>query len=91
MRYERRAERAKVRAVKALISLAILVASPVLLIAGALIRRRYFRYIYRDEAPPVLDKQRGRVIAHYFVVTHPLLGWLCRSTETLARLIKRRG
>jgi hypothetical protein len=48
MRYE---ERAKITAVKTLIPLAILVASPVLLIAGAPIRRRYLRYVYRDEAP----------------------------------------
>jgi hypothetical protein len=82
MRYENRAERAKLRAVKALISLAILGASPVLLIAGAPIRRRYLRYIYRDEAPHILDKQRGQVSAHYFVVAHPLLAWLCWPTES---------
>ncbi|MEU1471710.1 hypothetical protein ABZ434_26255 [Streptomyces sp. NPDC005761] len=91
MRYETRAERAKLRTVKALISLTVLVASPVLLVAGAFIRRRYLRHIFRDEAPHVLDKQRGQVSAHYFVVTHPLLAWLCRPTETLARLIERRG
>ncbi|MEV7109469.1 hypothetical protein [Streptomyces anulatus] len=90
MRYEKRAERVKIRAVKALTPLAILVASPVLLIAGSPIRRCYFRYIYRDGAPLLLDKQRARVSAHYFVVTHPLLDWLCRPTEALARLIGRR-
>ncbi|MEI5035553.1 hypothetical protein RB201_31595 [Streptomyces sp. S1A(2023)] len=76
---------------EALISLVILVASPVLLIAGAPIRRRYLRYIYRDGAPLILDKQRGHVSAHYFVVTHPLLEWLCRPTEALGRLVGRRG
>ncbi|MGW7096215.1 hypothetical protein [Streptomyces sp. NPDC054874] len=91
MRYETRIGRAEIRAVKALIPLAILVASPVLLIAGAPIRRRYFRYIYRDGAPPILDKQRGHVNAHYFVVTQPLLDWLCRPTEALPRLVGRRG
>jgi hypothetical protein len=88
MRYE---ERAKLTAVKALIPLAILVASPVLLIAGAPIRRRYLRYVYRDEAPQLLDKERGWVSAHYFVVTDPLMRWLCWPTESLARLIERRG
>ncbi|MER8226407.1 hypothetical protein ABTZ58_39170 [Streptomyces sp. NPDC094143] len=88
MRYE---ERAKITAVKTLIPLAILVASPVLLIAGAPIRRRYLRYVYRDEAPQILDKKRGWVSAHYFVVTDPLLQWLCWPTESLARLIERRG
>ncbi|WP_331742241.1 hypothetical protein OG782_37395 (plasmid) [Streptomyces sp. NBC_00876] len=62
-----------------------------LLIAGALIRRRYLRYIYRDEAPYILDKERGQVSAHYFVVTHPLLEALCWPTEAFARLIERRG
>jgi hypothetical protein len=88
MRYE---ERAKFTAVKTLIPLAIVVASPVLLIAGAPIRRRYLRYVYRDEAPQILDKERGWVSVHYFVVTDPLLRWLCWPTESLARLIERRG
>ncbi|SCK55569.1 MULTISPECIES: hypothetical protein [unclassified Streptomyces] len=46
MRYE---EKAKLTAARALIPVAILVASPVLLIAGTPIRRRYLRYVYRDE------------------------------------------
>ena len=54
-------DRAKLTAVKALIPLAVLVLSPVLLTAGAPIRRRYLRYVYRDEAPQILDKKRGRV------------------------------
>ncbi|WP_406494802.1 hypothetical protein OG936_13410 [Streptomyces sp. NBC_00846] len=88
MRYE---ERAKLTAVRALIPLVILVASPALLMAGAPIRRRCLRYVYRDEAPQIIDKQRGRVSAHYFVVNHPFLEWLCWPTETLTRLIERRG
>ncbi|MDO0917278.1 hypothetical protein QQM39_42690 [Streptomyces sp. DT2A-34] len=88
MRYE---ERAKLTVVKVLVPLAVLVASPVLLIAGAPIRRRYLRYVYRDEATQILDKERGRVSAHYAVVTNPLLQWLCWPTESLARLIERRG
>ncbi|TQL18163.1 hypothetical protein FBY37_0047 [Streptomyces sp. SLBN-134] len=88
MRHE---ERAKLTVVKVLVQLAVLVASPVLLIAGAPIRRRYLRYVYRDEAPQILDKERGRVSAHYFVVTNPVLQWLCWPTESLARLIESRG
>ncbi|MFC7844743.1 hypothetical protein [Streptomyces sp. NPDC057382] len=88
MRYE---ERAKLTVVKVLVPLAVLVALPVLLIAGAPIRHRYLRYVYRDEATQILDKERGRVSAHYFVVTNPLLQWLCWPTESLARLIERRG
>lgn len=79
MRYEKRSERARIRAVQALIWSAVLVASPVLLIAGAPIRRRYFRHIYRDGAPPLLDKERGHVSAHYFVANHPLFAWLSRE------------
>ncbi|WP_329461170.1 hypothetical protein [Streptomyces sp. NBC_01431] len=88
MRYE---EKAKLMAVKGLIPPAILVASPALLIAGAPIRRRYLRYVCRDEAPQILDKERGWVSAHYFVISHPLLEWLCWPTETLARLVEHRG
>ncbi|MGC0208404.1 hypothetical protein [Streptomyces levis] len=88
MRYE---ERVKLTVVKVLVSLAVLAASPVLLIAGAPIRRRYFRYVYRDEAKQILDKERGWVNAHYFVVTEPLLQWLCWPTESLARLVERQG
>ncbi|QDY76506.1 hypothetical protein [Streptomyces qinzhouensis] len=91
MRYDTRARRAGLKGVKALIWPAIFVASPVLLIAGAPIRSRYLRYIYRDEAPQIVDKEHGRVSAHYFVVAHPLLEWLCRPTEALAHLIKRRS
>ncbi|MGW1901983.1 hypothetical protein ACWCQB_32295 [Streptomyces hirsutus] len=47
MRYE---EKAKLTTARALVPVAILVASPVLLIAGAPVRRRYLRYVYRDEA-----------------------------------------
>ncbi|MEV4049120.1 hypothetical protein [Streptomyces sp. NPDC049744] len=75
---------------KVLVQLAVLVASPVLLIAGAPIRRRYLRYVYRDEGPQILDKERGWVSADYFVVTDPLPQWLCWPTESLAPL-ERRG
>ncbi|WUW19397.1 hypothetical protein OG521_00805 [Streptomyces sp. NBC_01463] len=91
MRYGNRSERAKLRAVKALISLAILIVSPVLLISGAPINRCYRRYMYRDGAPHILDKQRGFVSAQYFVLTHPLFNWLCWPSEALTRLIGRPG
>jgi hypothetical protein len=86
MRYE---EKAKLITARALVPVAILVTSPVLLIAGAPIRRRYLRYVYRDEAPLILEKQ-GRISVHWLVVTSPLLEWLCWPTESLARLISRR-
>ncbi|MFD5631951.1 hypothetical protein [Streptomyces sp. NPDC127072] len=88
MRYE---EKAKLTAARALAPVAILVTSPVLLIAGAPIRRRYLRYVYRDDAPLILDKKQGRISVHWFVVTSPLLAWFCWPTESLARLISRRG
>ncbi|MGY3684937.1 hypothetical protein [Streptomyces sp. TE33382] len=88
MRYE---EKAKLTAARALVPMAILIASPVLLIAGTPIRRRYLRYVCRDEAPLILEKELGRISIHWFVVTSPLLDWLCWPTELLARLISRRG
>lgn len=87
MRYE---EKAKLTTARALVPMVILVTSPVLLIAGAPVRRRYLRYVYRDEAP-LLDKKQGRISVHWFVVTSPLLEWLCRPTESLARRFSRRG
>ncbi|MEU9703829.1 hypothetical protein [Streptomyces sp. NPDC047981] len=88
MRYE---EKAKLTAARTLIPVAILAISPVLLIAGAPVRRRYLRYVYREEAPAILDKGQGRISVHWFVVMSPLLAWLCWPTETLARFISRRG
>ncbi|MFE2274148.1 hypothetical protein ACFXB4_33605 [Streptomyces lavendulae] len=59
MRYE---EKAKLTAAGVLVPAAVLVASPVLLISGAPVRRRYLRYVYRDEAPAILDKEQGHTI-----------------------------
>ncbi|MFE6489186.1 hypothetical protein ACFVGN_40510 [Streptomyces sp. NPDC057757] len=87
----RNEEKAKLTAARALAPVAILVTSPVLLIAGAPIRRRYLRYVYRDDAPLILDKKQGRISVHWFVVTSPLFAWFCWPTESLARLISRRG
>ncbi|MFH9656683.1 hypothetical protein ACH4MN_37195 [Streptomyces anulatus] len=88
MRYE---EKAKIAIVRVLVPVAVFICSPVLLIAGAPIRHRYLRYIYRAEAPLILEKGRGRVSVHWFVVTSPLFAWLCRPTESLVRVISRRG
>ncbi|MFG2335001.1 hypothetical protein [Streptomyces yangpuensis] len=84
-------EKAKLTAARALVPVAILAISPVLLIAGAPVRRRYLRYVYRDEAPAILDKEQGRISVHWLVVTSPLLAWLCWPTEALAHLISSRG
>ncbi|WP_260867693.1 hypothetical protein [Streptomyces sp. SAJ15] len=97
MRYE---EKAKLTVVRALVPVAILISSPVLLIAEAPIRRRYLRYVYRDEAPQILDKKRGRVSVHYSVITSRLLEWSCglsvssRRTAragAVARVARRAG
>ncbi|MER6120770.1 hypothetical protein [Streptomyces sp. NPDC001743] len=88
MRYE---EKAKLIAARTLVPVAIVVAAPVLLVAGVSVRRRYLRYVCRDDAPLILEKEQGRISVHWFVVTSPLLRWLCRPTEALARLISRRG
>ncbi|MGW4913761.1 hypothetical protein [Streptomyces sp. NPDC004270] len=57
MRYE---ETAKLTTARALVPVAIFVTSPVLLIAGAPVRRRYLRYVYRDEAPLILEHAEVR-------------------------------
>jgi hypothetical protein len=88
MRYE---EKAKLTAARALVPVALLVASPVLLVAGTPIRHWYLRHICRDGASPIMEKEQGRLTVHWFVVTSPLLEWLCRPTEALGRLLARRG
>jgi len=88
MRYE---NRARLIAVRALVAAAVLVFSPVLLLAGAPLRRRYVRHVLRDDAPQLLDKERGLVGVPYFVITSRLLAWCCRPTEALARSLAGRG
>ncbi|MFE2729304.1 hypothetical protein [Kitasatospora sp. NPDC059327] len=82
-------EPARLIASRALIYVGILAASPVLLIAGAPIRRRYLRYVYRDDAPLIVDKENGWVSFHYYVVLNRLLYWLCWPTESLIGLARR--
>lgn len=60
-------------------------------LATGIAYNRYLRYIYRDGTPLILEKERGRVSVHWFVVTSPLFAWLCWPTEVLARLISRRS
>lgn len=83
--------RTKLTVVRSLVPVAILVSSPVLLLAGAPIRRRYLRYVYRDRAPPILDKKQGWVRVRYVVITSRLLEGLCWPTQSLARITARRG
>ncbi len=91
MRYASRAERVRIAGLNALLWAGALVASPVLLIAGRPIRRRYLRHLYRDSAPPLIDKRQGWVSAHWFVVTHPLLRLLCLPSDVVARRVLGRG
>ncbi len=81
----------KLTVVRALVPVTMLIFSPMLLIAGTPIRRRYLRYVYRHGPRRILDKERGWVSVHYFVITSRLLEWFCQPTEMLARLASRRG
>ncbi|MCX4967235.1 hypothetical protein OHA98_21175 [Streptomyces sp. NBC_00654] len=60
MRYE---EKGKLTAARVFIPVAILVASPVLRIAGAPIRRRCLHYVYRDEAPLILEMSKAAAVS----------------------------
>ncbi|MER5641302.1 hypothetical protein ABT095_30700 [Kitasatospora sp. NPDC002227] len=82
-------ETAKRAATRVLVYTGIIIASPVLLLAGAPIRTRYLQHIYREDAPPVVDKPNGEVSVHYYVVTNPLLYRLCRPSETVIYLARR--
>ncbi|MGW8360047.1 hypothetical protein ACWGK1_05700 [Streptomyces wedmorensis] len=75
----------KLSLTRALVPVAIIAAAPVLLVAGAPIRRRYLRHVYREDAPAVVDKAGGRVSVHYFVLSSRLLQWLCAPSEALTR------
>ncbi|WP_031057431.1 MULTISPECIES: hypothetical protein [unclassified Streptomyces] len=91
MRYATRAERVRIAGLRVLLWAGALVASPVLLMVGRPIRRRYLRHLYRDGAPPLIDKRQGWVSAHWFVVTHPLLRLLCLPSDVVARRVLGRG
>lgn len=75
----------KITLIRFAVTLAIVIASPLLLVAGAPIRRRWLRHACREEAPALIDKARGRVSVHYFVVNNQLGRWLCAPTEALVR------
>ncbi|MEU4878747.1 hypothetical protein [Streptomyces sp. NPDC021608] len=72
MRYE---EKAKLTAARALVPAAILLTSP---------SRRYLRYVYRDEAPAIQDKEQGRISVHRFVVMSPT-SWMALPAHRGAR------
>ncbi|WP_030705266.1 MULTISPECIES: hypothetical protein [unclassified Streptomyces] len=91
MRYATRAERGRIAGLRVLLWAGALVASPVLLVVGRPIRRRYLRHLCRDGAPPLIDKRQGWVSAHWFVVTHPLLRLLCLPPDVVARRVLGRG
>ncbi|MEW1685405.1 hypothetical protein [Streptomyces sp. NPDC093594] len=80
---------AKVTAVRAGVALAALVTSPVLLLAGAQVRGHYVRWLYRDGAPPPVDKENGRVGVHYLVLTSTVVRWLCVPSQALAARFRR--
>ncbi|MEE1822429.1 hypothetical protein PUR61_09520 [Streptomyces sp. BE20] len=82
-------ETAKRAATRLMVYAGIIIASPLLLVAGAPIRTRYLQYIYRDDAPPVVDKPNGVVSVHYYVVMNPLLYRLCWPTQTVIYLARR--
>ncbi|MGW6564992.1 hypothetical protein [Streptomyces sp. NPDC054975] len=81
-------ETLKVTLARVFTLISIIIASPVLLVAGAPIRRRYLRHIYREEAPDILDKANGKVSIHYLTLNSQLLHWLCLPSEALARLTR---
>ncbi|MFD2691981.1 hypothetical protein ACFS5L_45235 [Streptomyces phyllanthi] len=82
-------ETAKVMAVRAGAALAAIVASPVLLVAGAYLRNRYMRWIYRDGAPAPIDKEHGQVSIHYLAVTSTIVNWLCTPSQALVSRLRR--
>jgi hypothetical protein len=82
-------ETAKVTATRAGVALAAVIASPVLLVAGAHLRSRYVRWIFRDGAPAPVDKEHGQVSVHYLAVTSTIVEWLCAPSQSLASRVRR--
>ncbi|MEV1069610.1 hypothetical protein [Streptomyces sp. NPDC050263] len=74
---------AGIQAVRLGATLGAVLAAPVLLVAGAPLRHRYLRHVYRDGGPGLLDKERGWVSVGYFVVNNAVVRALCRPSEQL--------
>lgn len=82
-------ETAKITATRFGVAVAAVVASPVLLVAGAPLRSRYLRRIHREGAPALVDKEHGYVSVHYLVVTSAIVDRLCRPSQVLAARVGR--
>ncbi|MFE6868671.1 hypothetical protein ACFVFS_19185 [Kitasatospora sp. NPDC057692] len=88
MRYD---ETAKLITARLLVHAGLVIASPVLLIAGAPIRARYLRHVFRDDAPPIIDKPNRTVTVHHYLATNRLQYWLCRPSQSVVDLRHRRS
>ncbi|MDX3520537.1 hypothetical protein [Streptomyces scabiei] len=81
-------ETAQVTAVRFGVALAAVIASPVLLVAGAHLRSRYLRWIHRDGARAPVDKEHGQVSVHYIAVTSTIVQWLCAPSQALTSRVR---
>lgn len=71
----------QIHAVRFGVTVGALIAAPVLLLMGGLLRRRYLLHSYREHGPGLLSKEDGWVSASYFVVTNAVVRWLCWPSE----------
>ncbi|MET8438099.1 hypothetical protein ABZV61_36240 [Streptomyces sp900116325] len=59
----------EIQAVRLAVTVGAIVVAPVLLVAGAPLRRRMLRRYYREDGPGLVSKEDGWVSPGYFVVT----------------------
>ncbi|MEE4488695.1 hypothetical protein [Streptomyces sp. BE230] len=77
----------RIQAVRIAVTIGAVVAAPVLLFAGASLRRRMLSRYYRKGGPGLVSKEDGWVSAGYFLVTNAVVRALCRPSEyALGRL-----
>ncbi|MEU6703209.1 hypothetical protein [Streptomyces wuyuanensis] len=82
MRVEKSAQSLAIRLGVTTLALAT---SPVLLLFGGPLRRRYLLHVRRNDSRALLCKEEGWVRPAYFVVTNSALRLICWPTEQLLR------
>jgi hypothetical protein len=82
-------ETAKLTAARAGVALAAVIASPVLIVAGAHLRSRCLGYTFREGAPAPVEKEHGWVNIQYIAVTSTIVDWLCTPSQALTSRLRR--
>ncbi len=77
-----------IQAVRLTVTVGAVAVAPVLLVAGAPLRRRMLHRYYREDAPGLVSKEDGWVSPAYFVVTNAVVRALCWPSEYVLRRLR---